>query len=595
MTSGTPFYLKHLKVLVLIICTTSPSFPQSTKAPAPDEASAEAEWVSEKNSLVAELQSLERETLKFSDPLMEALAKVEIADAAWELDRDWAKKLIRAAYELTLPKTDQRGEQNKPAGSPPPPPNAADRLRWKIRFRALAVARRDRDFANELTEAGSESLGAYGRHFASAALADQAIESGDVEASADYIRQGISADPTQGTAPEIINRVAMRDRALADRLILQYISEVQRFPLNSANRSDGRIFTTLARLVNPTFLPDPSVKIPPPGAAVMRGYIAYMLEALRGLEQQEPGYLQRRRATLLSLWVPLQQYAPELAGAFLSLESRSRRPGQNSTLPTAASVEEERRRRQERIAGSGTGGEQPHESLIYAAISRGDFDKARELLDKLPDDARKESLRELVSAEEAVSRAAKGDVYAAADLAKGLKRAASISRVYPVLIRKSVAIKDKPHAARLVQQALQQVKDSDTSPLPVPAGIPVSAVEADKRFDPVLSFIAELATDVLSYNDELAFVILDELVSTANATASAAEQEQIGFDAAVFKKLAPRKEMHVRQAAHSLRSPLQRVLALASVNQWKAKELTGRRAKPTKPPAPSRSEVLPPR
>lgn len=582
MSSEMSLYLKYLKVLVLIICVTSPSFPQSPKAPATNEGLPQIDLTVEKISLLAELQSLERETLKFSDPLLEALAKVEIADAGWELDRKWAKELIRAAYELTLPKTDQRSEQNRPVGSIPPLPNAADRFRWKIRFRALEVARRDKDFANELAEVGTESLGAYGRHFASAALADQAIESGDVEASTDHILQGIKADPTQGTAPEIINRVAMRDRALADRLVLRYISEVRRFPISSGNRSDSRIFTTLARLVNPTFLPDPSVKIPPPGAEVMRDYIGYMLEALRSLEQQEPSYLQRRRTTLLSLWVPLQQYAPEFAGAFLNLESRSRRPGHNSSLPTAASIEEEKRLRYERNVKKGLNSDQPHEAPIYSAISRGDFDKARRMIDKLPDNAKKKHLLETVNAEEAVSLATKGNIYAAADLAKGLKSAALISRVYPVLIRKSITNKDKSYATRLVHQALQQVKDSDTSPPAVPEGIPISAVESDKRFDPVLSFIAKLATDVLSYNDELAFVILDELVSTANATPIATEQGRIGFDVSVFKKLAPKNETHVQQAAYSLRDPVQRVLALASIYQWKAKELTEKQSKPAK-------------
>jgi hypothetical protein len=71
------------------------------------------------------------------------------------------------------------------------------------------------------------------------------------------------------------------------------------------------------------------------------------------------------------------------------------------------------------------------------------------------------------------------------------------------------------------------------------------------------------------------------LVSLANAAPVETEQARIGFDVTVFKKLAPRNVTHVEQAAYSLRNPVQRVLALASVYQWKAKELTGRQSKPS--------------
>jgi hypothetical protein len=582
MTLKMSFYLKYLKVLILIACLTSIAFPQSTKVPTTNEGLPQKDLTLEKFSLVAELQYLDKETLKFSDPLSEALAKIEIADAAWELDRNWAKKLIRVAYELTLPKTDQLSEQNRSAGSIPPPPNAANRLRWKIRFRALAIARRDKDFANELTQMGKESLGAYGRHFASAALADQAMEAGDVSASADHILEGIKADPTQGTAPEIINRIAMRDRALADRLILQYIGELRRFPISSENQSDRRSFSILSSLVSPYLTHDPSIKVPPPGSEVMRACISYMLETLKNLEQQEPGYLLRRRLTLLSLWLPLQQYAPELASTFLNLESRSRKPGDSSSLPTAAGIEAERRLRYERNIKKGLESEKPDEAPIYSAISSRDFDKARKMIDKLPDGAQKKYLTDAVNAEEALGLTKKGSIYEAERLAKELIRAASILQVYPALISKCTAKKDQTCAHRLVYQALRQVKDSDTSPPPVPEGIPPSAVATNPRFDPVLSFIAKLAIEVLPASDELAFYVLDEFVSVANTTPIEAEQARIGFDVSVFKKLVPKNETHVQQAAHSLKNPVQRVLALAAIYQWKIKELIAKQSNSVK-------------
>ncbi|HVF57471.1 MAG TPA: hypothetical protein VM934_15055 [Pyrinomonadaceae bacterium] len=580
MTLEMSLPFKYVKIFVLTICITPLALPQTAKISTTDEDQTQKDFALKRISLISELQSLERETLRFGDPLSEALAKIEIADASWELDRMWSKKLIRAAYELTLHKAGQDGAQDRPAGSPPILYSGAERSRLKIRLRALDVARRDKDFVNELVRLEGESSGAYGKHFASAALADQALEAGDVRATTDYILQGIKADPTQSTAPDIINRIAIRDRQLADRLVIQYIEELRRFPISPRNQSDSRAFITLSNLVNASFIPDPSIRIPAPGPEVIRAYINYMLEALKNLEQQEPGYLQRRRRTLLSLWVPLQQYAPEMAAAFLNLESRSRRPGDTSALPTAASLEEEKRSQYERRIKDGLDGGSPHEGVIYAAISKGDFDKARKMIDKLADGARKNYLRETVNTEETISLATSGNIYVAEEMAKELRNVSSIQRVYPVLIAKSAVARDETRTTRLVYQALQQAKTSDTSPPSVPEGLPVSAISYDQRFDPRLSFISKLAADVLPIRDALAFEILDQLVSAANATPIETEQTRIGFDVSVFKKLASKNESHTLQAANSLRNPVQRVLSLAAIYQWKAKELTDKRPQP---------------
>lgn len=585
MLSEKKSSLKRLKVLALIVCFTLPVFPQTPKAPARSQGTERKDLTQERVSLLSELSSLEKETQGFNDPLAEAAAKAEIADAAWSLDREWAKNLLRAAYKLVLPKADENQGQNRPAGAMPALPNAADRSRRKIRLRLLAVARRDKDLAAELMQLEEKNTGAYGKHFAAAALADQSLEAGDVSVTADYILQGIKADPTQGTAPDIINRVAMRDRALADRLILQYIGELRTFPLSSANQSDIRVFGILSSLVRPhtPFIPDVTIKvekIEPPGPEVMRAYVGYMLEALSGLEQREPGYLRIRRAVLLSLWVPLQKYAPELSDAFLSMEGRSRVPGERQTLPTAASTEDEKRAQYERMINDGLDSAQPDEGVIYVAISGGEFDKARKMIDKLPNGVKKNQLLDAVNAEEAVQQTAKGNVYVAEDLAKELRSPSALMKVYPALIRKSVASKDRPRAARLVYQALQQIRDADTSPPSVPEGIPASAVANDEGFDPVLAFAARLATEVIPSGDDLAFDVLDQVVSFANNAPVKAERSWISFDAGVFKKLAPKNEMRAQQAAYSLRNSVQRVLALSAIYQWKAKELSEQQATP---------------
>lgn len=566
----------QIKALVIIICTASFIFSQSIKAPTTKGELSQTALTSERDLLINELQFLDRESGKFNDPLAEALAKVEIADAAWQFDRNWAKKLLRRAFEITLPAAEQK--QDRPAGSIPPMPNATDRSRQKVRHRILEIARRNKEFADELIKLEAERLGAYEKQFTLAVLADQSLEGGDVKASADYILQGIEADPTQGAAPGVINEVALRDRMLADRLILHYIGELRKFPISPANQSDIRIFVILSSLMKPRLSFDPSnperVKVPPPSAEVMRTYVSYMLDAFNILEQKEPGYLQMRRRLLLSLWIPLQQYAPDLSGSFLNLEGRSRSPGEKLTLPTVASTEEEARSGYERRIKDGLKGNQPSEAVIYMAVSKGDFDNARKMIDKLPDNAQKKQLSDIVNAEEAVSLAAQDKLYEAETLAGKLSRADSILKVYPVLIGKCAAKKDQPCAVRLIYQALKQVKISDTSLSLPPEGIPASAVASDQRFDPVLSFIAKLAIELVRYDTDLAFEVVNELVLAANARPLDADQAHTIFDVNVFKKLAPKDEARVEQTAYSLKNPVQRVLALAALYQWKSKELS---------------------
>jgi hypothetical protein len=55
--------------------------------------------------------------------------------------------------------------------------------------------------------------------------------------------------------------------------------------------------------------------------------------------------------------------------------------------------------------------DKPDESTINLAINRGDFDKARKIIDLLPDGAQKSELGELVNLREAISLAGKGNAY----------------------------------------------------------------------------------------------------------------------------------------------------------------------------------------
>lgn len=591
MSTNTRLYLRYLKVLALTACIASGAFSQSAKTPTANEGLIQKDSSLERLSLLNDLQILDREAIGLNDPLAQALAKAEIADAAWQLDREWAKKLLRTAYDLTLPKTEQNQRQDKPVGSIPTMPNAMDRAQRKIRSRILQIAHSDKKFVNELLQIETDNTGAYGKHYASAVLASQVLEEGDVNSSADYVLQGIKADPTRGTAPSIINEIAIRDRAQADRLILQYIGELRKFPLSSTNQSDFRTFITLSSLVNAAFIPDPNVKIPPAGAEVHRAYISYMLDALKSLEQQEPGYLQGRRQLLLSLWVPLQQYAPELAGTFFNLESDSRRPGEKSSLPYKSNEELRKERYEKRVKEALDNG-QPDELTINSAISRDDFDKARKLIDKLPDGAQKTQFIEDINTREAISLATKGDTLSAESLAEKLSKAVSVLQVYPLIINKCVAKKDNQCATTAFYQALRQLKNADVTPNTPPAGIPASVVATGKEFDPVLSSLGKLAKAVLPVNDEFAFQALDEMVQAANRSELDTSQGRTGFEADVFKLIAAKNEPRAQQAALNLKDELRQIVALATIDQWKAKELADKEKAADKIKAADKAKAL---
>jgi hypothetical protein len=52
-------------------------------------------------ALLLDLKNLALEIPKLDGGLARALAKAEIADAAWSLDPKWSKALLREAYQLT--------------------------------------------------------------------------------------------------------------------------------------------------------------------------------------------------------------------------------------------------------------------------------------------------------------------------------------------------------------------------------------------------------------------------------------------------------------------------------------------------------------
>lgn len=530
-----------------------------------------------KLGLLSNLQALETESTKLDKVLARALAKAEIADAAWMLDQAWAKKLLREAYELTFPEEEEQNKlRHEPVGAAPKFPTEIDRARSEVRNRVFSIAGRDKDFADELTKLGAKKLGHYEEHLRKANLATKALEAGDKEAAGRYILQSIEADPSQISAGRAILDLAAKDRAAADALIIQYIERLRTTPLSFENQSLGRTYLILNELV----FPNPDRKIVPPSPAVMRAYVAYIIESLGKLEQMRPGSLKRARVILLTAWLPLKKYAPELTEAFLQLERVSISPGDDASLPKVSEGEASKERYEKRVKDA-LDSDQPDEQAINFAITRGDFHKARKLIEKLSDEPQKTQLIEMVNTQEAINLAKKGNLVEAERLAEQLNKATSILQAYPVIINKYVASKDHPSATLIVYQAIKQLKHANTETAIPPAGIPSSALVTSKELDPVLLSLSKLAKAVISMDEALALEILDETVRSANASNMDTGQGRTGIDIDVFRKLTPKNEIRVRQAAESLKDPLRRIVALAVIYQWEAGELE-KKAKPSR-------------
>lgn len=523
--------------------------------------------------LLSDVQSLEVEARSLVKPLANALAKAEIADAAWTLDQAWAKKLLREAYELTFPDEEERIKlRANPVGTRPTPLIGIERAQNEVRGRVLQVASQDKAFTDQLVQLGAQQLGKYEEHFSNASRASKAFEAGDKEAAGKYIQQSIEADPTQITAGFVILDIATRDRALADKLILAYIERLRTVPLSRANGSLMRVRSILYDFIHPPAYLDP--KTPPPGAAVMKAYAYYVIEDLNNVRRSEPDGLQRHRLFLLTAWLPLQQYAPELTGAFLELENLSRRPGEDASLPTRKEADEARKKDYEKRLKDAYDNDQPDELMIRSAIGKGDFDNARKLIGKLESKTQKAELTEMVNVQEAITLAQKGKIVESSILAQRLTKAHSILQVYPTIVGKCVKSKDETCATTLIYEAVNQLKRADTTPPMPPAGIPASAIPTNSELDPVLLSLDKLAKAIEPLNVELALSVLDEVVAAANRSNLDTGRGRVGFDSNLFHLLAVKDESRTHQAAANLQKPLQKIVAVAAIYKWKAHELT---------------------
>ncbi len=574
--------MQKLVSILLLLFLLAPSYESQTIKTSPND---DSMLLAEKGMLLSDLQVLDTKSVKLDNGLAQAVAKAEIAAALWSLNNERAKVLLRDAYKLTLPDEAQNKSRDVPVGAPPTPSGKEEVNRNLVRSRILEIAGRDKSLANELIALGTQRLGRQEEIFMYESLVSKSIADGDNQAAGGYILKAIDAEPTLMNAGNLILDIAMQDRKAADKLIIEYIGRLRTITLSQTNGSAWRVYFMVENLMFPgrrimmmrkvLSHSDPNQRIPPAGEAAIKTGMSYLIESMSSLEQREPGSALGLRDVLLPLWLPLKQYTPELTGSFLELEKLSRRPGQDASLPQRKNEQADKSNANyEKRVKEALDSDRPDDLTINFAISRGDFDSARKLIDKLPDSAQKTQFIEDVNMREAMSLATKGDTLGAESLAEKLSKAVSMLQVYPLIINKCAAKKDTQCTTVAFYQALRQLKKSDATPNAPPAGIPASVVPTSKEFDPVLSSLSKLAKAVAPVSDEFALEALDEMVQAANRSELDTSQGRTGFDADVFKLLAAKNELRAQQAALNLKDELRQIVARASIAQWKAKELT---------------------
>jgi DNA-directed RNA polymerase specialized sigma24 family protein len=82
-----------------------------------------------------------------------------------------------------------------------------------------------------------------------------------------------------------------------------------------------------------------------------------------------------------------------------------------------------------------------------------------------------------------------------------------------------------------------------------------------------------LSKAIVEVDETLALAVLDETVIAANKSSVDSSEGRVGFDLDVLKRLAPKNEERVHQAAEDLTDRFRQIVALAAINQWKASEL----------------------
>lgn len=524
--------------------------------------------LSEKQSQVLiDLQNLAAQATNLKSGLDRARANAEIADPLWALDESQAKELLREAYKLTFP---EPVPNVSPASSGSRKnfsfPTPLELARRDLRNRVLQVASRDRAFAGSLIKLQKDNMDKSGAHIENATLAREAFGDNDLEAGSKYLIDALHADPTEAMAGMIIKALAKKDRATADKLIIEYLGILRSVPILSPDDL-ARVYIVLFQLIFPNLTPGQNV--PPPSPEVMRVYLLYVLDNLSALEQVSPGSVRRFRTVLLYAWSPINQYARDLIPSFLKLEALSRRSQDTGPVANIRDIVDADKKSQNKRLELNLESENPDPMVIQAAIRNGEFKKARKAIDRMEEGDTKNQLLDLVNAREAMALASKGAIDSAEVLAVRLRGAVQIIDTYAALIAKS----DLPaQKIALGYRALEQLRRARNQPEISPM-IPAGLAPTGKEIDPKSASLSKLFLIIVSLDDDLMESVLQETILAINRTDVDSSQGRLGFDPTLFKEATARNQTRAEQAASSISDPMRRIVALAAIDKWKTEKL----------------------
>jgi hypothetical protein len=571
--------------------------PTPKQTPAEEAAPEQADDnAARREVLLAELRALEADAKELLKPLDAASARAEIAAAAWSLEREWAKSLLREALALTFPEEVDRAKvRERPIGAELQFGPAENGARGRIRRRVFQIAARDREFARELSETAGRELGKVEETERSAALAAEAADEGRLEEAAELILRAAESEPTLLNVAQAINHVAARDRAAADRLILAYVQRLRRLPLSvftERNHTALRVPLTVAIMLRPQelqFFSNTPTAPSPPSREAVRAYVAFIADTMTRIEQ-ERGDLTRMHGFIPMLWPSMMEHAPEYAAQLAALERASRRPGQAAPrLRTIAEIRVEydpSKKYEERVkTARKTKDPLQLEMAADAAMKQKEFEEARKLIALLDDGETKKHLVEQANIKESLHLLGAGDLAGAERLARQLNNVAAVMQVFPPLVRRLAKDGDAGRAALLADEAGRRLRASaersngnDTF---VPSLLaPVAGSIRLYKQSRALEGMSEVALAVEPAAPQSALDLLDALAETAARARVTSELGNPNFNPEAFARLSAHDSGRVRSTAARLEDRLQRIAALAAVCRGEAERLERKRYAP---------------
>jgi hypothetical protein len=544
------------------------------------------------------LRALESESRELLKPIDAAAARAEVGAAAWTLEREWAKSLLREALALTFPEEVDRARlRDRPVGAALQFGPAENGARGRVRRRIFQIAARDREFARELGDLAGRELGRVEETERSAAMAAQAADEGRLEEAAELVLRAAESEPTLINVGQAINHVAARDRAAADRLMLAYIERLRRLPLSvftERNHMGMRVPLSFAIMLRPDelqFFSRPPTAPAPPGREVVRAYVAFIVDTMTRIEQAG-GDLTQMHGFIVMVWPNMMQHAPEYAAQLAALERASRFPGRRPPpLRSFAEIKVayDADKKYEELLKLARQTKDPHDLEVAAsrAMTRKDFDEARKLVAMLKDGDLKTQLAEQVNARESQHLLSAGDLAGAERLARQLETVASILQTYPPLVRRLAKEADAGRAALLADEAARRLRaaaerqNANDTFTPSALAQFAGAIRIYKQTR-ALEALSELALAVEPAAPQVALDLLDALVETARKARVTSEHGNPNFNPEAFARLSAADAGRVRSAAARLEDRLQRLSALAALCRGEAERLaqkTGRAAR----------------